>query len=122
MLFGDFIGAIFWPFGAYFPGFTFSVGLAGLIFGLFLYENPNKEKKSFIIKAVISTALVLLIINLGLDSLWLNIMYKKAFVYYIASRAITQVVLFPIYVASIILLEKTLRNPIKRYLYREEEV
>jgi len=118
---GDLIGSIFWPFGTYFPGFTLSVGLAGLIFGLFLYENPNKEKKYFILKAILSTAIVLIVINLLLDSLWLNIMYGKAFIYYIGVRGITQLIMFPIYVTSIILLERTLKKPVKKYLYKEEE-
>lgn len=118
---GDLIGAIFWPFGAYFPGFTISVGLSGVIFGLFLYETPNKDKKYFKIKSVISTVIVLVMINLLLNSLWLNIMYGKAFTYYLSIRAVAQAVTFPIYVATIILLEKTLKNPIKKYLYKEEQ-
>lgn len=118
---GDLIGAIFWPFGAYFPGFTISLALSGLIYGIFLYKNPNKEKKNFIIKAIISNLLVLVLINLILNSLWLKIMYGQAFVYYISVRAITQIVLFPIYTISIILLEKSLRNRIKKYLYEEKE-
>lgn len=117
---GDFIGAIFWPFGAYFPGFTISLAISGLIFGFFLNENPNKEKKHFQIKAIVSVALVLIFVNLILDSLWLNIMYGKAFMYYMGARAITQLVMFPIYTISIIILEKVLRNPIKKYLYKEE--
>jgi len=119
---GDLIGAIFWPFGAYFPGFTISVGLSGLIFGLFLHETPNKEKKYFKIKAIISTAIVLIVINLLLNALWLNIMYGKAYTYYLGIRVAAQAVTFPIYVATIIVLEKTLKNPIKKYLYKEEEV
>lgn len=119
---GDLIGAIFWPFGPYFPGFTVSLGLAGLIFGLFLYENPNKEKKHFNIKAIISILLVLTVINLILDSLWLSIMYGKAFIYYVGIRGITQLVVFPIYVISIIFLERKLKNPIKKYLYKEEQI
>ena len=119
---GDLIGAIFWPFGAYFPGFTISVGLSGLIFGLFLYETPNKEKKYFKIKVVVSTAIVLIAINLLLNALWLNIMYGKAYAYYLGIRVAAQAVTFPIYVATIILLEKTLKSPIKKYLYKEEEV
>ena len=118
---GDFLGATFWPFGAYFPGFTLSVGLSGVIFGLFLHETPNKEKKHFIVKAIISTAIVLGCINLCLDSIWLHIMYKKAFMVYLGARAITQAVMFPIYVATIVFLERVLKKPIKRYLYREEE-
>ena len=87
---GDLIGAIFWPFGAYFPGFTISVGLSGLVFGLFLHETPNKEKKYFKLKAIISTAIVVGVINLLLNSLWLNIMYGKAYTYYLGIRAVTQ--------------------------------
>ena len=89
---------------------------------MFLYETPNKEKKYFWLKAIISNLIVLAIINLLLNSLWLKIMYGKAFVYYLGVRAIAQVVSFPIYVASILLLEKTLKNPIKKYLYKEEQM
>lgn len=49
-------------------------------------------------------------------------MYGKAFMYYITVRAVTQAVVFPIYVTSIILLEKTLKKPIKKYLYKEEQI
>jgi len=40
---GDLIGAILFPFGAYFPGYTLSQLLTGLIYGLFLYKNPEQE-------------------------------------------------------------------------------
>ena len=118
---GDLIGAIFWPFGAYFPGFTISVGLSGLIFGLFLHETPNKDKKYFKTKVCVSTAIVLVLINLLLNALWLNIMYGKAYTYYLGIRIAAQAVTFPIYVGTIIVLEKTLKSPIKKYLYKEEQ-
>lgn len=119
---GDLIGAIFWPFGAYFPGFTISVGLSGLIFGLFLYETPNKEKKYFKIKAVCSTLIVTMIINLLLNSLWLNIMYGKAYTYYLGIRVLAQLVTLPIYIGTIIVLERTLKKPIRKYLYKGEQL
>ena len=40
---GDFIGAILFPFGTYFPGFTVSAGLTGLIYGIFLYKKQESE-------------------------------------------------------------------------------
>lgn len=97
-------------------------GLSGLIYGLFLYETPNKEKRYFWLKAILSNIIVLAVINLLLNSLWLKIMYGKAFIYYISVRAITQIVVFPIHVAIIVLLEKTLKKPIKKYLYKEEQM
>lgn len=118
---GDFIGAILWPFGEYFLGFTISVGLSGLVFGLFLYETPNKPKKHFKIKAIFSTLIVTIVINLLLNSLWLNIMYGKAYMYYLGIRVLAQVITFPLYIGTIIILEKTLKKPIKKYLYKEEQ-
>ncbi len=89
---------------------------------MFLYETPNKAKKYFTIKSIISTAIVLVVINLLLNSLWLETMYGQAYMYYLSARAITQVVVFPIYVTSIVLLEKALKKPIKKYLYKEEQI
>lgn len=118
---GDLIGAIFWPFGAYFPGFTISVGLSGVIFGLFLHETPDNAKKYFKIRAGVSIAIVIVTINLLLNSLWLNIMYGKAYTYYLGIRVAAQLLEFPIYFGIIVLMRNTLKNPIKRYLYREEQ-
>ena len=84
-------------------------------------KHQIKKKKHFELRAIISTAIVLGCINLCLDSLWLHIMYKKAFIVYLGARVITQVVMFPVYIATIIVLERVLKKPIKRYLYREEE-
>lgn len=49
-------------------------------------------------------------------------MYGKAVTYYMAARLVAQVVVFPIYVASIIFLERTLKKPIRKYLYKQESV
>jgi len=38
---GDLIGAILFPFGAYFPGFTLSAIISGFIYGIFLYDKNN---------------------------------------------------------------------------------
>ena len=35
-LLGDLIGAILFPFGPYFPGFTLSAAISGTIYGIFL--------------------------------------------------------------------------------------
>ena len=34
---GDFVGAILFPIGAYFPGFTLTAALTGALFGLLLH-------------------------------------------------------------------------------------
>ena len=37
----DFIGALLFPIGTYFPGFTLTSFLMGMIFGLFLYKKQG---------------------------------------------------------------------------------
>lgn len=118
---GDIIGSILWPFGPYFFGLTISTALAGLIYGLFLYEKPNEEKKHFIWKAIISNVIVYIMINLLLNSLWFNILYGKTFIYYFNVRKITQIGMMIVNSILIIFIEKALKNPIKKYLYKEEQ-
>lgn len=118
---GDFIGAILFPFGTYFPGFTLSAGLKGLIYGLILYKKQGEERtnKSFIIRLIISSLLVLGIVEIFVVSLWLNIMYGKAYFVVISTRIVTQVIMLPIQVITIFILEKLTRSIANKYLYEE---
>lgn len=119
---GDLIGALLFPFGPYFVGFTISSAITGLIFGLFLYKNPNKKTKNFTLKIIISNLLVLLFVSICLNSICLHIMYGKALIYYLGMRVSTQIVMFPIYTILMILLNKALSPVIKKYLYTEERI
>ena len=42
---GDLIGAILFPFGAYFPGFTISSAIIGFIYGYSYTKNQKKTEK-----------------------------------------------------------------------------
>jgi len=121
---GDLIGAILFPFGAYFPGFTISAALMGLIYGLFLYKKPGEERKNlkFLIQLIISSIIVLVGIKIFLESAFLNVLYGKAYLAVIASRVATQTIMIPVQVITIFLLEKALRPFVKKYLYKEEKL
>ena len=45
---GDLIGSLLFPTGAYFPGFTLTAALGGVIFGLLLYKKRPDVKIAFI--------------------------------------------------------------------------
>lgn len=96
----------------------------GLIYGLFLYKNPNKERKniSILIRLIIAGALITGLVNALLNSLWLSMMYGKAFIVLISTRIGTQLTLLPINIATNFTLIKLLQPFIKKYLYEEEEV
>lgn len=69
---GDLVGAIAFPTGgAFFPGYTFTAAVVGLIFGLFL--RPVKEKETPLqlgIKIVLSVFSTQLIGSFLLNSFW----------------------------------------------------
>lgn len=116
---GDFIGAILFPFGTYFPGFTVSAGLTGLIYGLFLYKKPGQEmtNKQFVFRLLISNLLVLGIVEIFVVSVWLKMMYGKAYLVVVSSRVLAQVIMFPIRIVTIFFLEKITRSMVNHYLY-----
>lgn len=68
---GDFLGAILFPAGAFFPGFTLTAFLAGLVYGVFLYKKP-----AAVWRAVAAVLLITVFLNMGLNTLWLWITVK----------------------------------------------
>ena len=121
---GDLIGALLFPFGPYFPGFTVSAGLMGLVYGIFLYKKPGKEKSDlkFIISLIISSIIVLIGIKIFIEAAFLNILYGKAYFAVIASRIVTQAIMLHIQVVIIFFLEKSLRPFAIKYLYKEKRI
>ncbi len=70
---GDFIGAILFPIGAYFPGFTLTAFLTGLVYGIFLHKRQGWPQ---IISAV---GINQLILSLLLNTLWISILYGSVY-------------------------------------------
>ena len=101
-LFGPVVGCIFGgalellkfiikPYGPFFFGFTFNVMLAGLIYGCLLYHKPLSIKR-----IVIAEFLVKLIVNCGLNTLWISMLYGKAFFVLLPMRLLKNVIMLPI--------------------------
>ncbi len=63
---GDLAGAILFPQGALFPGYTATAALTGLIYGLFLRKETSKP----LVRILIAQALVAVICNVALNTLW----------------------------------------------------
>lgn len=116
----DIIGAILFPFGEFFIGFTISAVLAGLIYGLILHKKEKEIKnKELVIRLIISNILVTLLINTLLNTIWLMIMYQKAFIVLISARITKEILMIPIQVTTIFVLMQILKPITKRYLYEE---
>ena len=59
---GDLVGSLLFPTGAYFPGFTLTAALTGLLFGLCLHRRPVRWPNAFL-AAFLNCLLVTLVLN-----------------------------------------------------------
>ena len=103
---GDVIGAILFPTGPYFIGYTISTAIAAYIYGTLLYKKSENiyTDKQFIIRVINATILVSVIVNMGLNTLWTSITSGKAFIVLFSTRFIKQIIMIPIHISVTIFL------------------
>ena len=118
-LLGDLIGALLFPFGAYFPGYTLSQAIIGLIYGIFLYENENKKftDSKFLIRLIISSVLSLIGVGIFITGIWVHITAGKAYIAVLSARVVTQLIMIPIQVIVMFGLRKLLKPAFEKFLY-----
>ncbi|MGF6374968.1 ECF transporter S component (folate family) [Clostridiales Family XIII bacterium PM5-7] len=80
---GDVLGMLIFPSGPYFPGFTLTAALTGLVFGLVLYKKNITWKRS-----LVASAIVVLGLNLCLDTYWLHILMGQGYLALLPARLI----------------------------------
>lgn len=109
----DLIGALLFPFGSYFVGYTISSALTGLVYGLLLYNKGEfTVDKKFMIHLIIAILIVCVFINGGLNTLWLVLTSKKAFLAILPTRVLKQLLMIPIMFITITSLSKLLTKNI----------
>lgn len=84
---GDFLGAVLFPIGPYFPGFTLSCALTGVIFGLLLHKEQTLPR---IVTAVVLNQFG---VSLLLTSLWISILYGSPYIVLLGTRVIQSAIL-----------------------------
>lgn len=97
----DFFGAILFPIGAYFPGFTLTAFLSGFTYGVFLHE---KQKTLFRITCCVLA--VQLVLHLGLNTVWLWMITGKGYLAILPTRVVQTCVMIPIQLMGIYLAGK----------------
>lgn len=112
----DIIGALLFPTGSYFFGFTITAFFTGLTYGLLLYRKEFKIDKSFIIRLIISTIIVTGILNGVLNTIWIIIINQGASRIVVPIRIIKQLIMAPVKVFTMISLCKILEERLKRLL------
>ncbi len=116
MMFGPTVGAIIGgtadilkylvnPTGPFFPGFTISGILGGLIYGCVLYKQPLKLSR-----VILANTLVTVFVNLLLNTYWVTLLYGNAFMVLLPARIIKQIVMLPLEVALFYAVARVLKK------------
>ncbi len=104
----DVIGASLFPSGAFFPGFTLTALLTGIVLGVFLY------KKQTPLRIISAVAIDQLVLGLLLNSYWLSVLYGSPYVPLLATRAVQCLVMMPVMYITISALSKMLAGSKRR--------
>ena len=88
---GDLLGMMIFPSGSYFPGFTLTAFLTGVIYGLVLYRKPKTWPR-----IILAVCIVCLGMNLCLDTAWLHILMGQGYLALLPQRIFKAVVMIPI--------------------------
>lgn len=108
---GDIIGMAVAPKGVYFPGFTFSALLTGMIYGFFLFGKPKT-----LLRITLAVLCITLFVDIGLNTYWLTILLGKGYMGMLPARIIKSAVMLPVQVSVISLLWRYAGNHIENTL------
>ena len=101
---GDLIGSLLFPIGAYFPGFTLTSFLMGVVFGLFLYRNS--KTLNIILACVINDVFFSLLLN----TLWIKILYNSNFFVLLSTRILQCVLMIVIEISVIVIFSRSINK------------
>lgn len=90
----DIINYIMNPKGAFFPGFTISAMVSGIIYGIAFYKKEISIKR-----CIFAEIAIVVIVDLLLNTFWLSLLYGKGFFVLLPMRIIKNTVMIPINVA-----------------------
>lgn len=99
---GDFAGALLLPIGPYFPGFTFTALLMGLVYGLLL----NKKRTTARVFAAVG--INQFILSLLLNTLWISMLYGNPYSAVFTARIIQTLILVPVQIIFNLLICKVM--------------
>ena len=114
----DVIGALLFPFGAFFIGYTISAIAKGLIYGLVLYKNGEEyTDKWLIVRLIIACTLVVVLVQFLMNSIWIYMTTDKAFMAILTARITAEAILIPVQIITMFVIIKALKPITKKYLF-----
>lgn len=104
----DFLGAVLFPTGTYFPGFTLTAACTGLSFGFFLHNRMSTCDR--LPRILLAVGLNQLLMSLGMNTLWISILYGSSFTGLLSTRVLQVIVIAPVQIMILTALAGVLKR------------
>lgn len=104
----DVLGAFLFPVGPFFPGFTLTAAVTGLIYGLLLYKKQTMPR--VVLPVVLQQGVCSMLIN----TFWLHVLYGLPYLPTMAARLVQCAVVTALQIVVIPLIAKTILSVQKR--------
>ena len=113
----DLIGALLFPSGEFFFGYTLTAFLMGLVAGICLYRpNGVRLDKGFILRLIICILLIAGVLNGGLNTVWVLMMTGDASKIVVPVRIVKQLIMAPVMLATMVAVVKVFGERINQLL------
>lgn len=111
---GDLIGALLFPFGPYFPGYTATAFLMGWWYGFVLRKEQNKKQ---IVLAVIPAEIIC---SLLLNTFWTALVYGSSYIGLFSTRILQFALMSVVKIVTVVIIVKYI--PYFKKAYRTTQV
>lgn len=118
----DLIGALLFPSGSFFFGYTLTAFLMGLVAGICLYRPDGvRLDKKFIVRLIICILLIAGVLNGGLNTVWVLMMTGDASRIVVPLRITKQLIMAPVMLATMTAVVKIFGARINRLMGIEHD-
>lgn len=118
----DLIGALLFPSGSFFFGYTLTAILTGFTAGICLYRPDGvKLDRNFVIRLVLCILIITGVLNGGLNTIWVLMMTGDASNIIVPVRIVKQLVMAPIMLLTMLALMKIFAPRLNRLLGVERD-
>lgn len=114
---GDLVSLLCFPSGAFFPGYTLTAVVGGLLYGLMLF---GRQRVGYL-RALMAKGLVSLVCNILLNTLWLTMTTGQGMLALLPARLIKNLCLLPIEALLLFMTASTVRMIMRRLNFSFKE-
>lgn len=87
----DLIGALLFPIGPFFPGYTLTAVLVGVVYGVFLHDKPKSN-----LRILFAVLIVNLVLHLCLNTFWVMLTSGKGYLAILPTRVLQCLIMAPV--------------------------